>query len=120
MDTTPITVAGQLPSSNTGIDGATISSNGTEKSYAWKPGRNAAVYQPGPSPGEIVFDPFTGMGSVGYIAIKRDRRFYGTEIKGEYYDACIENLDRAIAIRRESSRTLFDMIEEREEEAAHA
>jgi DNA modification methylase len=63
------------------------------------------------NPGEIIFSPFCGIGSEGYTALKLGRRFYGCELKDEYYHACLKNLNRAIQARRESSRTLFDMIE---------
>lgn len=64
------------------------------------------------NPGEVVFSPFTGIGSEGYTALKLDRRFYGCELKPEYHAAATRNCERAIAGRRESSRTLFDAIEE--------
>jgi len=48
---------------------------------------------------EIVFSPFAGIGSEGYQAILLGRRFYGCEIKQEYYDAAIDNLERAVKIR---------------------
>jgi hypothetical protein len=51
------------------------------------------------NPGEVVFSPFAGIGSEGYISLKLGRRFYGTEIKKEYYDACLKNLERAVRIR---------------------
>lgn len=47
------------------------------------------------NPGEIVFSPFTGIGSEGYQSIKRGRRFYGCEIKDEYIQAARVNLARA-------------------------
>jgi DNA modification methylase len=47
------------------------------------------------NPGEIVFSPFTGIGSEGYIAVSRGRRFYGCEIKPEYLEAAKRNLTRA-------------------------
>lgn len=47
-------------------------------------------------PDEIVFSPFTGIGSEGYIALKHGRRFYGCELKREYYDSAIRNLDKAM------------------------
>lgn len=59
-------------------------------------------------PGEIVFSPFTGIGSEGHQAIIRGRRFYGCEIKEEYYRAAVRNLERAIETRHESQRLLFD------------
>lgn len=36
------------------------------------------------NPGDTVFDPFSGIGSTGYVAIKRLRRFLGSELKPEY------------------------------------
>lgn len=35
-------------------------------------------------PGDIVFDPFSGIGSTGYQAVKFGRKFIGTELKPEY------------------------------------
>lgn len=61
------------------------------------------------NPGEIVFSPFTGIGSEGYTALKLGRRFYGTELKPEYHAAALKNCERAIQRRRESERTLFDL-----------
>jgi DNA modification methylase len=72
------------------------------------------------NPGEIVFSPFTGIGSEGYVslggkspktkkAIANPRRFYGCELKYEYFRQAVKNLDRAINGREsESQPTLFD------------
>jgi DNA modification methylase len=46
-------------------------------------------------PDELVFSPFTGIGSEGYVSIQEGRRFYGCEIKQEYYDTAMANLARA-------------------------
>lgn len=60
------------------------------------------------NPGEIVFSPFTGIGSEGYVAVKRGRRFYGCELKEEYYNAAMNNLRRAeTEAEQMSSDTLF-------------
>jgi DNA modification methylase len=56
------------------------------------------------NPGEIVFSPFTGIGSEGYQALLLGRRFYGCELKQEYYDAAIRNMERAIA-KRDAAKT---------------
>lgn len=53
------------------------------------------------NPGEIVFSPFTGIGSEGYIALKRLRRFYGCELKPEYHATATRNMQRAIQSRKE-------------------
>ena len=43
--------------------------------------------------GEIVFSPFAGIGSEGYQALKQGRRFYGCELKKEYYKTALRNLE---------------------------
>lgn len=50
-------------------------------------------------PGELVFSPFTGIGSEGYTALRRGRRFYGCELKPEYHAAALKNCERALAER---------------------
>ena len=62
------------------------------------------------APGEVVFSPFTGIGSEGYMALKLGRKFYGCELKPEYHAAAMRNLDRAIRVRAEKDRTLFATI----------
>lgn len=49
------------------------------------------------NPGEIVFSPFTGIGSEGYVALQEGRRFYGCEIKPEYHAQACKNISRAAA-----------------------
>lgn len=56
-------------------------------------------------PDEVVFSPFTGIGSEGYTALKLGRRFYGTEIKEEYFRAALKNLASASTV--EESRNLL-------------
>ena len=59
------------------------------------------------NPGEIVFSPFTGIGSEGYTALKLGRRFYGCELKDEYYRAAIANCERALKQRAIIDKDLF-------------
>lgn len=47
------------------------------------------------NPDEVVFSPFTGIGSEGFMSLKLGRRFYGTELKDEYFRAAKCNLDKA-------------------------
>jgi DNA modification methylase len=47
------------------------------------------------NPGDIVLDPFDGIGSTGYQAIKMGRRHIGVELKGSYYAMAAANLERA-------------------------
>ena len=58
------------------------------------------------NPGEIVFSPFAGIGSEGYISLLHHRRFVGCEIKPEYIAAAELNLGRAIEKRKEAERLL--------------
>jgi energy-coupling factor transporter ATP-binding protein EcfA2 len=72
------------------------------------------------NPGEIVFSPFTGIGSEGFVAlggkspktrkqIKDARRFYGCELKPEYHTQAVKNLNKAIDQRNsvEKQESLF-------------
>jgi len=60
------------------------------------------------NPGEIVFSPFTGIGSEGVKAIENGRRFYGCEIKSEYLDAARRNIGGAsLRATEEEKRDLF-------------
>jgi DNA modification methylase len=69
------------------------------------------------NPGELVFSPFAGVGSEGYVAlggespktklkIDNPRRFFGCELKKEYYDQALKNLASVGYVV--SSGTLFD------------
>ncbi len=49
------------------------------------------------NPGELVFSPFAGIGSEGYVALKHDREFVGIELKRSYYDIACDNLRAAKA-----------------------
>lgn len=60
------------------------------------------------NPGDLVLSPFAGIGSEGYEAIKRGRRFLGCELKPSYFSQAVKNLERAEAESRQKS--LFDLI----------
>lgn len=47
--------------------------------------------------GDVVFDPFMGVGSTGVAALKHDRKFIGVEIDEKYFKAAEERLKRAAA-----------------------
>lgn len=64
------------------------------------------------NPGELVFDPFTGIGSTGFESLKLGRRFHGCEIKREYIAAARANLARAVRIAAaKDTMPLFDLAE---------
>ena len=47
------------------------------------------------APGEVVMDPFNGIGSTGYQAVKMRRRYLGFELKAEYAAQANANLQYA-------------------------
>jgi DNA modification methylase len=47
------------------------------------------------NPGELVLDPFTGIGTTGYVALQNGRRFVGCELKRSYFEAACRNIERA-------------------------
>jgi len=47
------------------------------------------------NPGDLVFSPFTGIGSEGYTAVKMGRRFVGTELKPQYWNLACQNIEDA-------------------------
>lgn len=44
------------------------------------------------NPGEVVFSPFGGIGSEGYVALKAGRKFLGVELKDSYFKRACLNL----------------------------
>ena len=51
------------------------------------------------NPGDLVLSPFTGIGSEGYVALEQGRKFVGVELKREYFETAVRNLNRAVASR---------------------
>ena len=47
--------------------------------------------------GDLVYSPFTGIGSEGYKAIQMRRRFIGSELKESYFNQAVQNLKNAKA-----------------------
>jgi DNA modification methylase len=47
------------------------------------------------NPGDMVFSPFTGIGSEGYTAIKMGRKFIGAELKPQYWELACKNIEDA-------------------------
>jgi len=64
--------------------------------------------------GELIFDPFSGIGSTGVVAMRHGRKFIGTELKPQYARVAVKNLTAAEEAHRPI--TLFDL----EEVPAHA
>lgn len=45
--------------------------------------------------GEWILDPFAGIGSTGYVALRHERRFVGIELKRAYWKQAAKNLKQA-------------------------
>ena len=59
------------------------------------------------NPGDLIFSPFTGIGSEGYCAVKMGRRFVGTELKPSYYELACQNISDA---RKNEQEGLFAQV----------
>jgi hypothetical protein len=58
---------------------------------------------------ELVFSPFAGIGSEGYVALKWGRRFLGCELKAEYFEEACRNLSTA-ENHEKRELSLFDAV----------
>lgn len=59
---------------------------------------------------DTVFSPFAGIGSEGYVAIQKNRKFIGIELKEAYFNQAVSNLkeaERKLEIQRHD---LFSMM----------
>ena len=56
-------------------------------------------------PGDVVMDPFNGIGSTGYEALRMQRRYLGFELKPEYAAQASKNLSQA----ESASVSMFDI-----------
>lgn len=74
------------------------------------------------NPGEVILDPFAGIGSCGFVSLggaspktgkylHNERRFYGIELKPSYFRTALRNCERGIASRKARQKTLFDALE---------
>lgn len=57
--------------------------------------------------GELVFSPFTGIGSEGYESVRLGRRFLGCELKYEYHKQALKNIGEAYSRSQQVERMLF-------------
>lgn len=63
------------------------------------------------NPGEVVFDPFMGIGSVGKVAASRGRNVYGCELREDWCARALREIELGEKSHTESQRTLFDAVE---------
>lgn len=59
-------------------------------------------------PGDLVLSPFAGIGSEGYVAVSKGRRFVGIELKPSYWNLAAKNLKAAEDLANQL--TLFDFM----------
>lgn len=48
--------------------------------------------------GDIVWSPFMGVGSEGYVSLKMGRKFVGAELKESYFKCAAKHLDEAVNV----------------------
>ena len=60
------------------------------------------------APDDLVLSPFAGIGSEGYVAVKKGRRFVGIELKHSYFNCAVNNLKDAE--RDMQQMTIFDFL----------
>ena len=46
-------------------------------------------------PGDVVWSPFMGIGSEGYVSVKMGRKFIGAELKESYFKLACRNMKQA-------------------------
>ena len=54
------------------------------------------------NPGDLVFSPFAGIGSEGYVAVSMGRRFVGVELKESYFNQSIGNISAVQEKKRQA------------------
>jgi DNA modification methylase len=57
--------------------------------------------------GDLVFSPFTGIGSEGYCAVRMGRKFIGSELKPQYWELACQNIEDA---KREQAGLFGDLL----------
>lgn len=50
------------------------------------------------NPNDIVLDPFAGIGSTPYVALRMGRRGLGVELKESYYEQAVKNCNEALSM----------------------
>ena len=45
--------------------------------------------------GDVVFSPFMGIGSEGYVSLRCGRKFIGVELKKDYYNEAVSNIENS-------------------------
>lgn len=64
------------------------------------------------NPGELVLDPFMGIGSTAYVALEQGRRAVGFELKESYHRQALKNAELALERGPEGQTNLIDLLAE--------
>ena len=60
------------------------------------------------NPNDVIFSPFMGIGSEGWVALKAGRRFVGSELKPTYFKHAVRHLQEAE--REKTGGTLLNLM----------
>ena len=60
------------------------------------------------NPNDLILDPFSGIGSTGYVAVTKGRKYLGFELKKSYFDQSVKNLMRADYEAKKPKQVGFD------------
>lgn len=66
------------------------------------------------NPGDLVFSPFMGIGSEGFVSITMGRTFLGVELKRSYWEQAIQNLKSSELISKNDSLFTDETIHDQE------
>ena len=47
------------------------------------------------APGQLVIDPFSGIGTTGYVSVEQGRDYIGIELKESFHKMSIDNCNKA-------------------------
>lgn len=61
------------------------------------------------NPGDLVLDPFNGIGSTGCVSLKLGRQYVGCELKQSYFQTAVKNL--RLAETQANAGNLFSLLE---------
>jgi DNA modification methylase len=59
------------------------------------------------NPGELVLDPFMGIGSTGYVTLEQGRRSVGFELKESYFQQAERNIPKGVSRSQAADGALF-------------
>ena len=58
-------------------------------------------------PGQVVLDPFMGIGTVAYVAVEQGRHFVGFELKESYHRMAVANMEKILSAQNNGQVSLF-------------